>query len=69
MSDKKLEGGCQCGAVRYEVTGDPVMTAICHCSMCRRANAAPVVAWAMFEESQVSFTQTSPKLYASSEEA
>ena len=68
MSDKKLEGGCQCGAVRYEVTGDPVMTAICHCSMCRRANAAPVVAWAMFEESQVSFTQTSPKLYASSEE-
>src|SRR3546814_5893625 len=69
MSETKLEGGCQCGAVRYDVTGAPVMTAICHCSMCRRANAAPAVAWAMFQEQQVNFTGAHPKLYASSEQA
>lgn len=43
MSDAVLEGGCQCGSVRYRITGDPVMTALCHCTMCRRANAAPAV--------------------------
>jgi len=69
MSNTKLEGGCQCGAVRYEVAGVPLMAAICHCTMCRRANAAPAVAWALFEESQVTFTQTAPKRYCSSEEA
>ena len=66
MSNSNFNGGCQCGAVRYQVTGRPVMAAICHCSMCRRANAAPVVAWAMFEESQLSFTLARPKAYASS---
>ena len=69
MFDKRIKGGCQCGAVRYEVTGAPLMTAICHCTMCRRANAAPAVAWALFEEPQVTFTQATPKRYASSEEA
>ncbi len=49
-------GGCQCGAVRYVASGEPVMVAICHCSMCRRANAAPSVAWAMFGEQQVQVT-------------
>ena len=68
MSDSNFDGGCQCGAVRYQITGEPIMAAICHCSMCRRANAAPVVAWVMFEQSQVSFTN-SPKEYASSPEA
>src|SRR5690606_9430763 len=67
MFERTLRGGCQCGAVRYLATGAPVMTAICHCSMCRKANAAPAVAWAMFHDSQVNFTGT-PSTYASSEE-
>ena len=69
MSKNNFNGGCQCGAVRYQITGEPVMAAICHCSMCRRANAAPAVAWAMFEKSQVSFTKSRPKAYALSPEA
>lgn len=59
-------GGCQCGAVRYETTGDPLVVAMCHCSMCRRANAAPTVAWAMFSQAQVQFTLDKPKVYRSS---
>mgnify|MGYP006172397107 FL=1 len=61
-----LEGGCQCGAVRYRASGDPVVVAICHCSMCRRASAAPALAWAMFQASQVEFTRGRPKHYDSS---
>jgi hypothetical protein len=69
MSENPIEGGCQCGAVRFRITGQPQMTAICHCTMCRRAHAAPAVAWAMFEQSQVVFTAKQATLYASSEDA
>lgn len=68
MTMQKLNGGCQCGAIRYEVIGEPIMAAICHCSMCRRAHAAPFVAWAMFEQSQVKFIKAQPKTYNSSVE-
>jgi hypothetical protein len=61
-----VEGGCQCGAVRYRISGEPVMTALCHCSRCRRANAAPAVAWVMYSEEQVSFPATQPQTYESS---
>jgi hypothetical protein len=64
-----IEGGCQCGAVRYSISGEPVFAAICHCSMCRRAHAAPAVAWTMYREEQVQFKNAQPKLYSSSPEA
>jgi hypothetical protein len=69
MVDTVREGGCQCGSVRYRITGEPMFTAVCHCSMCRRASAAPAVAWAMFAESQVVFVRGSPRIYKSSPEA
>jgi len=69
MTDERLHGGCQCGSVRYEIGGAPLLTALCHCTMCRRANAAPAVAWAMFKDAQVKFAKGTPAEYASSPEA
>lgn len=66
MGNEPIEGGCQCGGVRYRITGDPVMTALCHCTRCRRANAAPAVAWAMYADSQVAFVTSPPTVYVSS---
>lgn len=32
----KIEGGCLCGAVRYECEDEPALTAICHCKHCQK---------------------------------
>lgn len=44
------KGGCHCGAVRYEVSGEPQHVALCHCNDCRKSAGAPMVAWAAFTE-------------------
>ncbi|WP_207477456.1 GFA family protein [Arenibaculum pallidiluteum] len=35
-----LEGGCQCGRVRYEIRGRPVGIYVCHCRECRKQSAS-----------------------------
>ena len=69
MMGQVRTGGCQCGAVRYEASGEPIVVALCHCSMCRRAGAAPTVAWAMYAEYSVRMTTGAPAIYRSSPEA
>ena len=44
----KRQGGCLCGAVRYEVTGAMKPVVACHCKMCRRQTGhllATTAAW------------------------
>jgi hypothetical protein len=53
----KLSGGCQCGAVRYSVEGDPQHVALCHCRDCRKSAGAPMVSWAAFAEEQFTLEQ------------
>ncbi|WP_456750606.1 GFA family protein [Bradyrhizobium sp. USDA 4461] len=36
MSERSRVGGCNCGAVRYEVRGDPLTCFICHCHLCQK---------------------------------
>jgi hypothetical protein len=62
-----LTGGCHCGAVRYEIEGDALTHALCHCIDCRRHAGAPMVAWTMYPASAVKVTKGQPKTYASSE--
>lgn len=52
-----LQGGCQCGAVRYEVNGTPQHVGLCHCSDCRKSAGAPMVSWAAFAEAEFTLVQ------------
>jgi len=35
-----LTGGCQCGSVRFEVSGEPLGLYVCHCGECRKQSAS-----------------------------
>jgi hypothetical protein len=59
-------GRCHCGAIAYQITGEPLHHALCHCGDCRRHAGAPMVGWAMFKTADVAITQGAPKIYASS---
>lgn len=59
-------GGCHCGAVRYEVSGEPQHVALCHCSDCRKSSGAPMVAWAAFAEDKFKLVEGEPMTFNSS---
>lgn len=35
-----LTGGCQCGAVRYEIDAEPLTVIACHCTECQKQSAS-----------------------------
>jgi len=36
-----LRGGCLCGSVRYECSGDTEEASYCHCDDCKKATGGP----------------------------
>ena len=59
-------GQCLCGAIHYQLSGEPKAAALCHCTDCRRSAGAPMVAWAMFTEASLTLTKGNPKTINSS---
>ena len=55
-----------CGAVRYRCATPDRPAAVCHCTSCRRAAGAHVVAWFTVAASSLSFTEGTPAVYRSS---
>lgn len=62
----KFTGGCQCGAVRYEVRAPLEMVHYCHCRMCQRAvgNAFALIAGA--PRDKLVWVRGMPRLFNSS---
>ncbi|GLK46066.1 MULTISPECIES: GFA family protein [Novosphingobium] len=65
----KLEGGCQCGAVRYSVEGEPQHVAFCHCADCQKSSGAPAVAWAAYAADDFAVTAGAASSYSSNGDA
>ena len=49
-------GGCSCGAVRFELRGEPLTVGICHCTDCRKATGSAFFAYADWPPSGFSVT-------------
>src|SRR5271170_593652 len=67
-SDAKsgLTGGCQCGAIRFAVSGLPAKISICHCRMCQKAAGAPFASFADIEKGDFAWTRGTPAVFRSS---
>jgi hypothetical protein len=48
-----LEGGCDCGRVRYRMEAPPLFMHCCHCRWCQRESGASFALNAMIEADQV----------------
>lgn len=50
-------GGCACGAVRYRVTGPPVLGTVCHCRFCQKRLSSAFAVLATFKQEAVEVLQ------------
>lgn len=57
-------GGCQCGAVRYEITGEPTGLTVCHCTDCQRQSASAFGMSLRVPTASVRFTKGTPKTFS-----
>lgn len=58
--ERRYEGGCLCGEVRYSISGDALFAAYCHCRSCTLSTGSDSVAWATFEQENFAFTRGTP---------
>ena len=60
--DTGLEGGCGCGAIRFEVTAPFVSASYCHCTRCQRRTGTAASANARAEPGSVRIVQGAEEL-------
>jgi hypothetical protein len=57
-----LEGGCDCGAIRYRIETPPMFVHCCHCRWCQRESGASFALNAMIESDRVRTLGIKPEL-------
>lgn len=57
MAETIREGGCSCGAVRYRVTGAPIMVHNCHCRQCQQQTGSTSVVNGFWESDNIEIAQ------------
>ncbi len=69
MQAPTVEGGCLCGAIRFELALPTSFCVHCHCSMCRRNHGAGFVTWTGVPKQQLKLLKGEKSLvdYRSSE--
>jgi hypothetical protein len=66
MNEQAYDGGCQCGTVRYRISGAPRSSTICFCRSCRLSSGAPAVGWLVVPVDRFQWLAGQPKRYRSS---
>jgi len=52
--ERRRTGGCLCGAVRFEVRGEPYKAGLCHCADCRKVTGSLFLAYGDWRPEQFS---------------
>lgn len=60
MVDLPLAGGCQCGAVRYELNAPPTTVYNCHCTNCQTISGGAFATVLMSPRDSLRFTAAEP---------
>lgn len=61
-STQPIEGGCDCGAVRYRMVSAPLLVHCCHCRWCQRESGAAFALNALIEADRVVHQGVDPEL-------
>lgn len=59
-----MEGGCLCGAQRYEALAGALRVTICHCKFCQRATGSGFMIEPIFDKAAIRSTRGEPKVYS-----
>ena len=62
FDETSLEGGCDCGGVRYRMTSMPIFVHCCHCRWCQRESGSAFALNAMIEADRVVPLHGKPEL-------
>jgi hypothetical protein len=62
MTKLPLEGGCHCGALRYEVGAAPAMVYNCHCKYCQKISGSAFNVSVTIIETSFAFTAGKPAI-------
>jgi hypothetical protein len=52
----RYTGGCLCGALRYEATGEPTGAGHCYCADCRKASGSGFIPFLGFKSEAINFS-------------
>jgi hypothetical protein len=56
--------GCSCGAIRYELSADPLIVHACHCRDCQRITGGPFVINPWIEKKYVTAKGAEPRSFS-----
>jgi len=63
-TETRSSGGCQCGQIRYEITGQPREIYVCHCRECRNQSASAFGISVIIDSADLHLRQGQPQRWS-----
>lgn len=66
--DTPIEGGCMCGAIRFELSEDPLAFVACHCRECQYVSGGAPAFSVQVKRSAITVLKGTPRVFESDSE-